>query len=482
MAEQKSSLNSSFGRRRRRKMEKILVVDDEATISTHLEEKLTAMGYEVVGRASSGEEAVEKAGKLRPELVLMDIVMGGRLDGIEAARIIRETWAIPCVFLTAYGDDKYIARAKNVEPLGYILKPFQDSALKASIEVALYNKKVAQRLRDSEQQWRLLAENLKDGIILGDCDGKIFFWNKGAEDIFGYKASEAMGQPLTFILPESHRQAYLKQLEQFFLTGRSGDLGKWTEIVGLRKDWSKFPLELCLAPWQIKDKVIFICLVRDITDRKKTEDGIIASLREKDRLLEEVREQIKNNLQAIYSLLDFQFEYLKGKQALSMLKESRARLKSIALMHEKLCSSKALARVDFATYIQNLANRLFEAFDADPDQIKLKINIQPAFLDIKTATACGLITSELVANSLKYAFPGERRGEVAVDFYQKGENRCALTVRDNGVGFPENLDFRAAKSLGLQIVNDLVCQLGGEIKLDRKGGTKFIISFQEGKA
>ncbi len=463
-------------------MEKILVVDDEATITTHLEEKLTAMGYEVVGRASSGEEAVERAGRLRPELVLMDIVMGGRMDGIEAARLIRERWDIPCVFLTAYGDDKYIARAKNVEPLGYILKPFQDSALKACLEVALYNKKVAQRLRDSEEQWRLLAENLKDGIILGDCDGKIFFWNKGAEDIFGYKASEAMGQLLTFILPESHRQVYLKQFDRFFLTGKSEALGKWTEVVGLRKNWSKFPLELCLAPWQIKDKVIFICLVRDITDRKKTEDGIIASLREKDRLLEEVREQIKNNLQAIYSLLDFQFEYLKGKQALSMLKESRARLKSIALMHEKLCNSKALARVDFATYIQNLTNRLFEAFEADRDRIRLKLSIQPAFLDIKTATVCGLITSELVANSLKYAFPGGRKGDVAIDFYQEDEHQCVLTVKDNGVGFPENLDFRTAKSLGLQIVNDLVSQLRGEIKLDRRGGTKFKISFQEVKA
>lgn len=460
-------------------MAKILVVDDEATITTHLEEKLGGMGYCVVGRASSGEEAVEKVEKLQPDLVLMDIVMAGKLDGIEAARLIKERWGIPSVFLTAYGDDRYIARAKNAEPLGYILKPFQDGALKAAIEVALYNKQVAERLRDSEEQWKQLAVNLHEGIVLGDCERKIFFWNKGAEDIFGYKPSEAIGQSLNFILAESSRPALDKQFESYLATGKSEVMGKWQEVVGLRKDWSKFPLELYFAPWEAKGKVIFICLVRDITERKRNEDGIMASLKEKDRLLEEIRNQIKNNLQAIYSLIDLQFEYLKGKQALSMLKEGRDRLKSIALMHEKLCGSKALARIDFATYIRNLSTRLFEVFEADPDQVKLRINVDPVFLDVKTATACGLITSELVSNSLKYAFPGERKGQVTIDFHREDDKKFILVIQDNGIGLPENVDFRSAKSLGFEIVNDLVSKLNGQIKLIKKGGTKFKITFKE---
>ncbi len=463
-------------------MDRILVVDDEATITTHLEEKLGLMGYSVVGRASSGEEAVEKAERLRPDLVLMDIVMAGKLDGIEAARVIKEKWGIPCVFLTAYGDDRYVARAKSAEPLGYILKPFQDSALKAAIEVALYNKQIAQRLHDSEEQWKQLAINLGEAIILGDCEGKIFFWNRGAEDIFGHRPSEAIGQPLTFFLAESARPSFHREIERILATGKSEMVGRWQEVVGLRKDWSKFPLELCVAPWNLKGKIIFICLARDITERKRDEDGMRASLKEKDRLLEEVRQQIRNNLQAIYSLMDLQFDYLKGKEALSMLREGRDRLKSIALMHEKLRGSKALARIDFATYIRNLSRRLFEVFQADPDKVQLTINIDPVFLDVETATICGLITSELVSNSLKYAFPGERKGHVTIDFHQENENKFILMVADDGVGLPKDVDFRSARTLGFEVFTNLVSQLDGEIRLSRRSGTRFKISFRKKEA
>lgn len=162
-----------------------------------------------------------------------------------------------------------------------------------------------------------------------------------------------------------------------------------------------------------------------------------------------------------------------------MLKEGRDRLKSIALMHEKLCGSKALARIDFATYIRNLSTRLFEVFEADPDQVKLRINVDPVFLDVKTATACGLITSELVSNSLKYAFPGERKGQVTIDFHREDDKKFILVIQDNGIGLPENVDFRSAKSLGFEIVNDLVSKLNGQIKLIKKGGTKFKITFKE---
>ena len=126
-------------------MHKILVVDDEAYIATMVEEQLTSMGYDVVGTTSSGQKSVEMSRKLRPELVLMDIVMPGMLDGIDASQIIKQELDIPIVFLTAYADDKFIERAKNIEPLGYIVKPFQKRELKAVIEVALVKKAVEKK-------------------------------------------------------------------------------------------------------------------------------------------------------------------------------------------------------------------------------------------------------------------------------------------------------------------------------------------------
>ena len=196
-------------------MSKIIVVDDEATITTHLEERLTNMGYEVMASASSGKEAVKLARSLNPDLVLMDIVMPGEIDGIEAAGIIQKELNIPIVFLSAYGDDKFIARAKEVEPFGYIIKPYQDESLKAAIEIALYNRDLAQKLKESEEQWRSLAENIQEGIVLAESSGRIIFWNKGAENIFGYSAQEALGKHLTFMLSEAVRldcQQYLQKL------------------------------------------------------------------------------------------------------------------------------------------------------------------------------------------------------------------------------------------------------------------------------
>ncbi|MGB7294255.1 MAG: response regulator [Candidatus Aminicenantales bacterium] len=460
-------------------MGKILIVDDEATITTHLEEKLSRMGYSVVGRASSGEEAVKIAAELRPDLVLMDIVMAGSIDGIEAARLINEKWRIPSVFLTAYGDDKYIARAKTAEPLGYIVKPFQDSALRASIEVALYNRRVAQQLRESEEKWRQLAENIQAGIILADDRGYIFFWNKRASDIFGREPSEAIGQSLTFILPENARKALRKEIEGYALTGKSSRRDEWAEVVGLRKDWSKFPLELCLTPWSVQGKSVWVCLARDFSERKRTEDGIKASLREKERLLDEVQGQIKKSLQAVFGLVDLQFEYLRGQKIASSARDSRKRIQSIARLYERLSPGETPSRIHFGGYIRSLAERLFEAFRADQERIRLRLEIDPLDVDIKTAMACGLITSELVSNSLKYAFPEKKVGEIVIEFHSQAGGRFELAIKDNGVGLPADVDPRSPRSLGWQIVNDLVAQLGGKMRVGRKDGAKFTISFPE---
>jgi len=454
-----------------------MVVDDEATITTHLEERLGHMGYKVVGRSSSGESAVEMARRLKPDLILMDIVMPGKLDGIEASQVIREELDIPVVFLTAYGDDQFIKRAKTVEPLGYIVKPFQDNALKAAIEIALYNNDVRRRLRDSEELWHSLVKEIQEGIILADQASNIFFWNRGAENIFKYSAKEATGKPLAFLLPEAIRESYQKEINQLITSGRSSLAGKRIESVGLRKDWSKFPLEFYLTSWKLKDQLFLICIVRDITDLKRTEDGIKASLKEKEMLLDELQTQVKNNLEVIYNLLKLQFDYLENRKALAASKKSADYAKFVALMKEKLYQTKPIGRIDFANYMRNMASRLFGAYGISPKDIKLKINIEEIILDIQTATACGLIASELLSNAVKYAFPEEKRGEVDIDFHRDKENRYAMVIKDNGVGFPKDLNFRRPGSIGLQIVNDLVSQLKGTLQLDRRGGTKFKLTF-----
>lgn len=149
-------------------MHRIMLVDDEVLLTMQLEESLSGMGYEFVGKASSGENAVGTAKRLRPDLVLMDIVMPGKLDGIDAAKIIKAELDIPVIFLTAYADDKFVNRAKNVEPFGYVLKPFQEGELKAAIEIALYKKDMEKALRKAHDELKRQVEECTTELLVAN--------------------------------------------------------------------------------------------------------------------------------------------------------------------------------------------------------------------------------------------------------------------------------------------------------------------------
>jgi PAS domain S-box-containing protein len=251
---------------------KLMVVDDEVLIAMELEEDLTSMGYEVLGRATSGEGAVEMARQLSPDAILMDIVMPGTTDGISAAEIIKTELDIPIIFLTAYADDQYIERAKAVEPFGYIVKPYQEGEVKAAIEITLYRKDIERRLRKSEGEYRSLIDNVSEAIVSADSHGNIIYCNQSAESIFGYLADEAVGRPITFIWPERFREAYQEEMGLVLSTGKTKFIGKTVESTGLRRDGGEFPLEFTLTAIEIKKEILFIVVARDITERKWTEE------------------------------------------------------------------------------------------------------------------------------------------------------------------------------------------------------------------
>jgi len=385
-------------------MPKILIVDDEATITTHLEERLSVMGYDIAGTASSGSEAIEISRKVKPDIILMDIVMPGKIDGIEAARRIREDQDIPVVFLTAYEDEKLINRAKDVNPLGYLVKPYHESTLKATLEIALYNKDVINRLKRSEDVWRTLAQSMNEGLALCDSQGSIFFWNPGAESIFGYKSGEAVGNKLSFIVSEAAKD-YKQEFENLIETGQSFITNKWIEIIGVRKDWSKFPVEISVTPWKIGDLTAFICILRDISARKKEENRIKTSLEEKNKYLEKIRDHVENNLNIIYKLLYLQNEIAKYKQMKELHEESIGTAWPLSELFGDLGKGTAGAKVDFSVYMRNLLSRLIKIYGIDTDRIRLHINIEALLLGIQAAIPCSMIISELFTNALQYAFP-----------------------------------------------------------------------------
>lgn len=216
--------------------------------------------------------------------------------------------------------------------------------------------------------------------------------------------------------------------------------------------------------------------ITDITERKKAEEQLKSSLKEKEMLLKEIHHRVKNNLQVITSLLNLQSQYIKDKKTADIFKESQNRIKTMALIHEKLYQSKDLARIDFSEYISNLTRYLFQSYGVNASIIDLKINVDNVLLDVDMAIPCGLIINELISNSLKYAFPPGEKGEIGIDFNTKN-NKFILIVWDNGIGIPDNIDFQNTESLGLQLVCILTEQLGGTIELNKSLGTKFKITF-----
>ena len=215
----------------------------------------------------------------------------------------------------------------------------------------------------------------------------------------------------------------------------------------------------------------------DITARKQAQDKLTASLKGKEILLKEIHHRVKNNLQVIASLLSLQSHHIKDKESLEIFKESQNRVRSMALIHEKLYTSEDFSHIDIASYIQDLTASLFSTYTVS-NAIKVTIAITDIFLTITTAIPCGLIINELVTNALKHAFPQERDGTITVSMTPSTKESLILTVSDTGIGFPEGIDFRNTTTLGMQLVISLVEQLDGTITLDRSAGTTFTITFR----
>jgi two-component sensor histidine kinase len=215
----------------------------------------------------------------------------------------------------------------------------------------------------------------------------------------------------------------------------------------------------------------------EVAERKRAEELIKTSLNEKEVLLKEIHHRVKNNLQVISSLLNLQSGYVEDQGAREIFLDSQNRVRSMALVHEKLYRSQDLARVDLADYIQNLATFLFRSYRTSSGGVTLNIQAEDVSLGIDAAVPCGLILNELISNALKYAFPNGQAGEVSVQLRADGDHQVNLIVADNGVGIAPDLDIQTTTSLGLQLVNTLTSQLDGTLQINSHEGTEFKIIF-----
>jgi PAS domain S-box-containing protein len=331
-----------------------------------------------------------------------------------------------------------------------------------------------------EAKFRGLLESAPDGIVVVDTKGKISIINSQTEKLFGYSKEELIGQPIEILVPTHIKSSHVEMRNGYIANPHTRPMGAGRLLSGRRKDGTVFPVEISLSPLETEQGTLITSIVRDITDRRKAEDEIKATLKEKEALLsekeallKEIHHRVKNNLQVTSSLLRLQSDYIKDEHARELFSESQNRIRSMALVHEKLYRSSDLSRINFYEYSESLAQLLLRSFGVDQSLIKFNMLGNPVYLSIENAVPCGLIINELLSNSLKHAFPDKKTGHVSISVKAGTNDSISISVVDNGIGLPEDFDFQKLDTLGLQLVRTLTTQLNGRIEINSQKGTAF---------
>jgi two-component system, sensor histidine kinase PdtaS len=335
-------------------------------------------------------------------------------------------------------------------------------------------------LRRSEERFRRVVEATPNAMVMIDRDGRIAMMNAQTERVFGYSRTELLGQPVEMLVPERFRGHHPGLRATFFDDPRTRPMGGGRDLYGLKKDGSEFSVEIGLNPIETDEGTMVLSAITDISDRKREESRIRASLKEKDILLGEIHHRVKNNLQIVDSLLGLQSGAIEDTEIQNILRESQNRIKSMALIHQILYQSNDFARMDFSNFLDTLVPTLASSYGADPDRIVLAINAIEVRLPLSVAIPCGLMVNELISNALKHAFPGGRHGEIRIDLSMAPDGQVLLTVEDDGVGIPDDLDLNQTASLGLQLVMLLTDQIGGKMEVQRSNPTRFALQLRVG--
>jgi PAS domain S-box-containing protein len=332
-------------------------------------------------------------------------------------------------------------------------------------------------LEDSERKYRSIFENTGTAMIITDDDMTISLVNRTFENIMGLKKADIEGKLnwLSMVVPDERDSVEGYHNVYDDTSGDSLIIPKSYEVrVNVGRDVRDFIATFDFIPGTRKSLISLI----DITDRKKAEGLLKKSLREKELLLREIHHRVKNSLQIISSLLSLQSSEFEDENIIERYNESENRIHTIALIHESLYQSTNISNIDFKNYIEILIEDIIHSYSVKTDMVRTVLDVGDFELSIETAIPAGLIINELVSNALKYAFKDNIPGEIRV-VLDKNDDIYTLTVADNGVGLPVDVEWENARTLGLQLVNALVSQLEGDMSVVVDNGTVFIINFKE---
>jgi PAS domain S-box-containing protein len=351
------------------------------------------------------------------------------------------------------------------------ISPVQDSAGRL-IGASAIARDITERkrLRMEAQFLSSIVESSEDAILTKDLNGIILSWNRGAEKIYGYTAEEMIGNRVSMLTPPGKEDEIPQVLERL----RRGEKIEHYETLRMRKDKKVIDISLTVSP--VKDHrgivVAASAIARDITEKKQVENLIRSQLEEKNLLIQEVYHRVKNNLQLVCSLLELRLRTLDPEKTEAAFKDSIQRIRAMALLHENMYHSESLSRIDFKNYLMKLSEPLIQAYCFDHSKVDLKITGDATYMKLSAAVPLGLIFNEVLTNAFKYAFVENGNGTIHIDLREE-DSFLHITISDDGVGLPENVNPLEARTFGFRIVGLLVTQLDGTLEIRRENGTVF---------
>ncbi|MGA1868880.1 MAG: PAS domain S-box protein [bacterium] len=380
--------------------------------------------------------------------------------------------------ISLYKDDRIAGWRENYVyklPSGEVVAVYDDVTRRKQIE---------ENLRISQERVQLAIEGTNQGLWDYNVATDELYFDPSWQRMLGFSKPHEIHGDYALWVKRIHPEDR-QRVEDLFNSIRKGDTPYFEveyRLKTIHKQWI----------WVLsRGKVIernkngaplrIVCTNIDITFRKHTENQIKQSLKEKEVLLKEIHHRVKNNMQVISSMLNLHSQYIQNKEVEELFKDSQSRVRSMALVHEKLYESENLDKINFSHYSRDLLSYLFQTYKERSTSIQLTIDMKNIFLDINSAIPCGIIINELVSNSLKHAFPNRNKGEIYLTLYHGRDNNLILIVRDNGTGFSGEIDLNHPDSLGLVLVQCLTHQLNGKIELSCHKGTEFKITFPREK-
>lgn len=447
--------------------------NDAELVRNELESESVGFVYK---RVDNEKDFIESISGSEFDLILSDYSLPtyNGLSALEKAVEIRP--GTPFILVSGtLGEDAAVESMKK-GATDYVLKN-RLRKLVPTIKRAIEEVKEKKRRHLAENRFGNLIEAARDVIFTISSTGKIISLNKAFETIMGLNRNEWIGKDFSGLIhPDDRGIAFDK-----FRSSVQGKASESYEIRFLNFSGEHLVGEILTTPIILDNgEVEILGIVRDVTERKKKDELIKKSLREKEILLKEIHHRVKNNLQIISSLLKMQSQDFGKEEIKEIFRETQNRVMSMSYIHQSFYQSGDLSEIDFDKYVGKLVNNLFNIYDTDPLKVIFEINTKNIKMGVDTAIPCGLMLNEIISNSLKYAFPGEGSGVIKINLDEKTDS-FILIIKDNGIGLPKEIDPAQTTSLGMVLINMLCDQIDGTIELKRTSGTEYRITFPKNR-